>query len=651
MSSEDGDSRPTKSISENTGLSYSYADFQRLEIIGQGGNADVYRAETEDGRILAIKEPRVGGGETIATTVAESFAEEARTWARLDDHEHIVDIIGWGTEPLPWIAMEYMDAGDLSERIENQSLELEERFWIILRIINGVEYAHSNDVVHLDIKPGNILFQQTDSGEISVPKVADWGLAKLLGKHSKSVEELTPEYAAPEQFESETYGGADERTDVYQLGVLCYELIAKSAPFEGTLANIFRDKMNGSVEPPSDTCAEVPTALDDILVTALAANKDDRFDSAAEFREQLQRVLNEETDITVLSSGEISTPDQSAGQSTHIGRRQLLKYGAGAVATGALGLSVAGAQANGTGEDWRQALPFIKESGSGTGPVNATNTPISVTTETSTPTRSPSSTPTESPTSTRKSPSPTESPTPSPSPTPETTTPVNSGPSYSEGTIIEGFGTANSAAKLSQYGYRGDMSVFSKGVSETIEDPYSLEATSGGKIADIQTPETTVSVGHAYDVHFRYSTGAYNTGWRFLIDPESAEQSSVDDNSGFMLKLLPSKSGDHTDTGEAQITRGGTNTQARSQIPVLKNRWIRARVELHTEGRVHARLYDMGSSDQIANLRVDHDQVTDGGKFESGAIGWWAQDMAFSFDSDYGTAWYDHLVEYQLDSS
>jgi tetratricopeptide (TPR) repeat protein len=268
----------------------SYEDIETGEQIGSGGNADVYRATIDvDGtpRTIALKEPRMQG--TVEKSVIEKFVSEAETWAKLDDHEHIVSVLGYGSAPLPWIALEHMDEGDLADHDE---LRFADRLEVAIRITDAVWYAHQHGIAHLDLKPANILFTSTgaDTGSGLTPKIADWGLARMLLDHSKSVEALSPRYSAPEQFDSETHGTPDNQTDLHQLGVIIYELLAGQHPFEGSPSQVMHSIMHETPEPPSTHAQEIPAELDEILLTALAKEKDDRQEAVIYLRDRLQSI-------------------------------------------------------------------------------------------------------------------------------------------------------------------------------------------------------------------------------------------------------------------------------------------------------------------------------------------------------------------------
>jgi len=276
--------RPPSRIPRAPDVSVTYADLTDEKPVGGGGNADVTLATlpTTTGDVpLAIKKPRLSG--TLHSEAVERLLAEAETWDKLDDHDHVVGVVDYGAAPLPWIAMEYMDAGDLSDRAG--SLSTPQALWTALSITKGVRQAHRRGVAHLDLKPENVLFRSVEDAW-DVPKVADWGLSKHLLEHSKSVEGLSPQYAAPEQFDTD-YGPADDRTDIYQLGAVFYHLFTGRPPFEGESTQVMRAILDDRPTPPS-AVADVPEALDDVLLTALAKEKDARYDDIVYLRDDLQ---------------------------------------------------------------------------------------------------------------------------------------------------------------------------------------------------------------------------------------------------------------------------------------------------------------------------------------------------------------------------
>lgn len=276
------------SVSTPVDLTLNYQEFERQERLGRGATAEVYRAtvETDDGRMeLAIKEPITDG--TIVSETFDRFQKEVSVWERICDRPGIVSVVDWGEKPIPWIAMEYMDGGTLSERIDDVGVT--EALWISEWVANSIRHDRTG-VQHLDLKPSNVLFRETSGDQWDLPKVADWGLARMIAETSASSDGFTVTYAAPEQFNPDTYGRTDARTDIYQLGALTYELIAGEPPFTGPNHKIMHGVLNEQPDPVSGHNPEVPAELDDVIGRALKKQKDDRYETAERFYAALQSV-------------------------------------------------------------------------------------------------------------------------------------------------------------------------------------------------------------------------------------------------------------------------------------------------------------------------------------------------------------------------
>lgn len=276
-----GDSR---SVPSPDSIDAAYGDFEHLADIGTGGNATVakmaYQGPGPD--VVALKQPQMQG--TLEIDAVDEFTSEADTWAKLDDHDHIVGVLDWGSTPFPWLALEYMDGGDLSDRLGQ--VDSAEAFYIGRCVARAVRHAHRRGVAHLDLKPENILFRQTSDGW-DVPKVADWGLAKMLLDHSKSVEQLSFHYAAPEQFDSDTFGSPDDFTDIYATGAVVYAMLVGEPPFPGSMASVVHSVTTEEPDPPSDHVGGLPRGTDAVLQQALAMEKDDRYESVLDLRRDL----------------------------------------------------------------------------------------------------------------------------------------------------------------------------------------------------------------------------------------------------------------------------------------------------------------------------------------------------------------------------
>jgi hypothetical protein len=255
--------------------------------IGSGGNADVMRAtiSTDDGTIpLAVKRPQLDG--TVHTETIDRFVDEAETWDKLDDHDHVVSVVDYGSTPLPWIGMEYMDGGHLGERAG--TIHTDQALWTAIGIAEAVHHAHRRGVAHLDLKPANVLFRTVD-GTWDVPKVADWGLSKHLLDRSSDVDGFSPKYAAPEQFDDR--GTMDDVTDIYQLGAVLYELFTGRPPFDPGAPD--PDRFDGSPPDPRSV-ADVPDAIADVVTTAMAPDRSDRYDSVVYVRDRIREAYREQ---------------------------------------------------------------------------------------------------------------------------------------------------------------------------------------------------------------------------------------------------------------------------------------------------------------------------------------------------------------------
>jgi non-specific serine/threonine protein kinase/serine/threonine-protein kinase len=202
--------------------------YRLIELIGQGGMGDVYRAERADGQYdkqVAIKFVRAG---LDTAAILERFRNERQVLASLD-HPNIARLLDGGTteEGIPYLVMELIEGTPIDQYCDVQKLNITERLRLLLQVASAVQYAHQHLVIHRDIKPGNILVTKE-----SVPKLLDFGIARILdpamGSQATAVNPMTPEYASPEQVRGEPVTTA---TDVYSLGVVLYQLLTGRSPY------------------------------------------------------------------------------------------------------------------------------------------------------------------------------------------------------------------------------------------------------------------------------------------------------------------------------------------------------------------------------------------------------------------------------------
>jgi len=215
----------------------SIGRYKLLRILGEGGFGIVYLAEQQRPmkRQVALKIIKPG---MDSTQVIRRFEAERQALALLD-HPNVAHVYDAGTTEAgrPYFAMEYVKGVPITEHCDRQKLTIEERLKLFVKVCEAIQHAHQKGIIHRDIKPSNI--QVCIQGEQVVPKVIDFGVAKALSQpltERTLVTEQgqligTPEYISPEQAEM-TNQDIDTRADIYSLGVLLYELLTGTLPFE-----------------------------------------------------------------------------------------------------------------------------------------------------------------------------------------------------------------------------------------------------------------------------------------------------------------------------------------------------------------------------------------------------------------------------------
>ncbi len=176
--------------------------------------------------------------------------------------------------------------------MKNHKLTLGESVHIILEILEGLSYAHKMGIVHRDIKPENILFSSDGAA-----KITDWGIGKFMASATMSKTlgiKGTLNYFAPEQFNKKKYGKVDWQTDIFQIGILFYEMITGENPFAGEdMPEVYGNLMN--VEPGSLRTfnPRIPIQLDELILKALQKRKEDRWSSAEVMYHELKRLVGQ----------------------------------------------------------------------------------------------------------------------------------------------------------------------------------------------------------------------------------------------------------------------------------------------------------------------------------------------------------------------
>ena len=253
------------------------------EPLGKGGFARVFRAKRKtDDKVVAVKVPISLDSET-----GKSFVKEITVWQGLK-HENIVELHDLNVLPIPYLELEYVENESLEEF--EKPLEIDLAVKIVFEIADGLRYAHLKGVIHRDLKPQNVLL----TGNLT-PKITDWGLSKVVAEtRTSSRYGFSPMYATPEQMSPKKFGVPDERTDIYQLGVIFYELVTGELPFVGDdLAEIMSQIISEEPKAPSLTNPEAKS-VEHIILKCLQKKKEDRYQSIGEMQEELGKFLAEE---------------------------------------------------------------------------------------------------------------------------------------------------------------------------------------------------------------------------------------------------------------------------------------------------------------------------------------------------------------------
>ena len=256
--------------------------------IGAGGFGTVYKAIHVSGTNVAIKLPKMLD-ETIDASVLRKFKEEADIWRKLR-HKNVVEFIDGNIVPCPYLAIELMEGANLKQLVSKYQISTGEAVYIMAQVLDGMGYAHLMATIHRDLKPENILFTRD-----GLPKISDWGIGKFMG--SMSTEKTmgmkgTMLYSAPEQISKAKFGQVDWTTDIFQLGIVFYEMITRQHPFYDEDPVGIIGKITGEdPRPPSEINPMIPNELDNIIMTALEKDKAKRWRSADIMHHELKRLI------------------------------------------------------------------------------------------------------------------------------------------------------------------------------------------------------------------------------------------------------------------------------------------------------------------------------------------------------------------------
>jgi len=262
--------------------------YEITDEIGSGGMATVFRAyQPSMDRHVAIKVIRSSILHDPA--LRERFQREARLIARLE-HPHLLPVYDFdGEHDPPYIVMRYLEGGTLKQVQQKGRVPRDELLYILRQLAGALDYAHRQGVVHRDLKPSNVMIDREGNAFLT-----DFGIARAAGVDKDltgtGLMIGTPGYMAPEQARGD--GMADKTADLYALGVIAFETLTGSPPYENENGfEVILAHLNSPIPKASARDADLPKAIDAVLTRALAKERTERFPSATEFVESLTRAL------------------------------------------------------------------------------------------------------------------------------------------------------------------------------------------------------------------------------------------------------------------------------------------------------------------------------------------------------------------------
>lgn len=278
----------------------SLGRYHVLEKLGQGGMAVVYKAlDTTLERYVAIKV--ILPYSEYSDQFLARFNREARTLAKLT-HPNILKIFDYGEyENHPFLVMEYIAGGTLKDWLTGQPIPWQKSAQLLSQVARALEAAHAQGVIHRDVKPANILMANGKD-----PLLSDFGIAKLIEGNEEATQLTgtgvgigTPDYMAPEQADGE----ADERSDLYSLGVIFYQMVTGKLPYEADtpLAVMFK-KVTDPLPRPTQHIPGLPMAVENVMIKALETNPQYRYRNMGEFSQVLERITSRADTIETLAT-------------------------------------------------------------------------------------------------------------------------------------------------------------------------------------------------------------------------------------------------------------------------------------------------------------------------------------------------------------
>ena len=264
-----------------------HLDYYRIESqVARSGMATVYRAtDTRDGRVVALKIPHPDM--ECDPILFDRFKRESAIGERLD-HPQVMRVFGDEKRSRIYMVMEWCE-GRLLRHILDEDLQPQERaITISCKVLDALEYIHSQGVVHRDLKPENIMVDDEDN-----VKLIDFGIASDVQSRRLTYTSLTPalgtpNYIAPEQVKGKR---GDARSDIYAMGIIVYEMVTGKLPFSGPSAlAVMNDRLINHPLPPSVANSRVSAQLQEVIYRAIERDPRNRYAHAAEFKNDLEHL-------------------------------------------------------------------------------------------------------------------------------------------------------------------------------------------------------------------------------------------------------------------------------------------------------------------------------------------------------------------------
>jgi serine/threonine protein phosphatase PrpC len=258
--------------------------FRVVDVIARSGMASVYKAnDLQTGKRVAVKVPSMQFESDPGFFTRFQREEEI---GRLLDHPYILHIVPMEKKSRPYMAMELLDGQTLRQLMRSvPRLPVDDALKITSRLCEALDYMHKKNIIHRDLKPENVMI--CEDGSL---RIMDFGIAKAAGLRRLTFSGFspvmgTPDYMAPEQVKGKR---GDERTDLYSLGAMLYEMVTGVAPFEG--ANpyiIMNSRVTGDPVAPRKVHADIPASVEEIILHAMERNPAERYPSAAAMKAEV----------------------------------------------------------------------------------------------------------------------------------------------------------------------------------------------------------------------------------------------------------------------------------------------------------------------------------------------------------------------------